>query len=71
MTDLPSTSLPCVIVLGMHRSGTSLLTGSLEAAGLHLGEVNNAARYNPKGNKENESIRNRLQRRKPGTCSNE
>ena len=41
----------------MHRSGTSLLTGSLEAAGLHLGEVNNAARYNPKGNKENESIR--------------
>ena len=57
MTDLPSTPPQCVIVLGMHRSGTSLLTGSLEAAGLHLGEVNNAARYNPKGNKENESIR--------------
>ena len=48
---------PCVIVLGMHRSGTSLLTGSLEAAGLNLGEVNNAATYNRKGNKENESIR--------------
>ena len=47
----------CVIVLGMHRSGTSLLTGSLESAGLHLGEVNNAAPFNRKGNKENESIR--------------
>ena len=34
-----------------------MLTGSLEAAGLHLGEINNAARYNRKGNKENESIR--------------
>ncbi len=41
----------------MHRSGTSLLTGSLEAAGLHLGDVNHAARFNRKGNKENESIR--------------
>ena len=52
-TQLP----PCVIVLGMHRSGTSLLAGSLEAAGLHLGEVNQAAPFNPKGNRENESIR--------------
>ena len=34
-----------------------MLTGSLEAAGLNLGEVNNAAKYNRKGNKENESIR--------------
>ena len=34
-----------------------MLTGSLEAAGLNLGEVNNAATYNRKGNKENESIR--------------
>ena len=41
----------------MHRSGTSLLTGSLEDAGLHLGEVNHAAPFNRKGNKENESIR--------------
>ena len=41
----------------MHRSGTSLLAGSLEAAGLSLGEVNNAAPFNRKGNKENESIR--------------
>ena len=41
----------------MHRSGTSLLAGSLEVAGLYLGEVNNAAAYNRRGNKENESIR--------------
>ena len=41
----------------MHRSGTSLVTGSLEAAGLYLGEVNHAATYNREGNKENESIR--------------
>lgn len=50
-------SPPCVIVLGMHRSGTSLLAGSLEAAGLHLGEVNQAAPFNKKGNKENQPIR--------------
>ena len=46
-----------VIVLGMHRSGTSLLAGSLEAAGLFLGEVNNAAPHNKKGNKENIPLR--------------
>ena len=34
-----------------------MLTGSLEAAGLNLGAVNNAAKFNRKGNKENESIR--------------
>ena len=28
-----------ITILGMHRSGTSALTGSLEAAGLHLGDV--------------------------------
>ena len=57
MADAPATRPPCVIVLGMHRSGTSLLTGSLEAAGLYLGDVNNEAPFNRKGNKENESIR--------------
>ena len=53
----PSAPPPCVIVLGMHRSGTSLLAGSLEAAGLYLGDVNHAAPFNRKGNKENEPIR--------------
>ncbi len=48
---------PCVIVLGMHRSGTSLLLGSLEAGGLYLGDVNHQAPFNKKGNKENEAIR--------------
>ena len=46
-----------ILVLGMHRSGTSLLTGCLQTAGLHLGPVNNAAPHNKKGNKENETIR--------------
>ena len=41
----------------MHRSGTSLLAGSLEAAGLNLGKVNNSAPFNRKGNKENEEFR--------------
>lgn len=45
--------MSCIIVLGMHRSGTSCLTGCLQAHGLYLGEVNNAAPFNKKGNKEN------------------
>ena len=57
MVETISSPPSCVIVLGMHRSGTSLVTGSLEDAGLNLGEVNNAALFNRKGNKENETIR--------------
>jgi len=45
-----------VIILGMHRSGTSCLTGCLEDAGLFLGRVNRHATFNQKGNKENFSI---------------
>ncbi len=41
-----------ICVLGMHRSGTSCLAGSLEQAGVHLGEVVNKSPSNPKGNKE-------------------
>ncbi|MDB2408027.1 sulfotransferase [Jannaschia sp.] len=48
---------PPVIVLGMHRSGTSLVTGRLEAAGVYLGQVNTAAGNNAKGNRENEALR--------------
>jgi len=40
----------------MHRSGTSCLAGSLEMAGLHLGEVNTYAGFNKKGNRENKAI---------------
>ena len=57
MIETISSPPSCVIVLGMHRSGTSLLTGSLEDAGLNLGKANNAAPFNRKGNKENEAIR--------------
>jgi len=45
-----------VIILGMHRSGTSCLAGSLEQAGLHLGQVNTKAPHNAKGNRENRDI---------------
>ena len=45
-----------IIILGMHRSGTSCLAGSLEQAGLYLGEVNRKAPHNAKGNNENQAI---------------
>jgi hypothetical protein len=41
-----------ICVLGMHRSGTSCLAGSLEQQGLFLGDVNTAAPFNRRGNKE-------------------
>ncbi|WP_255347507.1 sulfotransferase [Synechococcus sp. KORDI-100] len=46
-----------VVVLGMHRSGTSLLTGTLQEAGLNLGNVVHAAPHNRKGNRESIAIR--------------
>ncbi len=45
-----------LLILGMHRSGTSCLAGSLEEAGLYLGEVNTAAPHNAKGNRESRAI---------------
>ena len=42
-----------VAVLGMHRSGTSCLTGLLEDAGVYLGNVSKKNPFNPKGNQEN------------------
>lgn len=45
-----------IIVLGMHRSGTSCLAGSLQEAGLFLGDVNTQARFNARGNRENRPI---------------
>ena len=42
-----------ICVLGMHRSGTSCLTGLLEDAGVYLGEVSKKNPYNLKGNQEN------------------
>lgn len=53
MTDHPlSPYASTVLILGMHRSGTSCLAGSLQEAGLYLGEVNTAAPHNAKGNRE-------------------
>ena len=46
-----------VIIVGMHRSGTSCLAGSLEQCGLYLGDVNRSAPFNLRGNCENERIR--------------
>jgi len=41
-----------ILVLGMHRSGTSCLTGILAEVGFHLGGVRQHTRGNPKGNQE-------------------
>ena len=41
-----------IAILGMHRSGTSMLTGSLQEAGLYLGNVYAKNKYNQKGNRE-------------------
>jgi glycosyltransferase involved in cell wall biosynthesis len=46
-----------VAILGMHRSGTSLLAGTLQEAGLFLGDVVTSAPHNQKGNRESLSIR--------------
>ena len=46
-----------IAVLGMHRSGTSLLAGTLQEAGLVLGDVVNSAPHNRKGNRESLLIR--------------
>ncbi|MEM8498525.1 MAG: sulfotransferase [Pseudomonadota bacterium] len=45
-----------VCVIGMHRSGTSCLTGSLQASGLILGKFHEENPYNKKGNRENQDI---------------
>lgn len=46
----------CIVVVGMHRSGTSALTGVLQQAGVYLGDVNNASQDNVKGNKESKQL---------------
>jgi len=47
-----------IVVLGMHRSGTSLLIGLLELHGFQLGEVSHqTSKLKPTGTKENLAIR--------------
>lgn len=43
-------------VLGMHRSGTSWLAGSLQEKGLELGEVSTRDPHNLKGNRESAAV---------------
>lgn len=45
-----------ICVLGMHRSGTSCLTGSLQKSGLTLGKYHARNPYNKKGNRENQDV---------------
>ncbi len=42
----------CFLILGMHRSGTSYLAGTLEEAGVYLGTMDSVREDNQKGNKE-------------------
>jgi hypothetical protein len=45
-----------VAILGMHRSGTSCLTGSLQESGLFLGDCHTWNKHNEKGNRENQKF---------------
>jgi len=45
-----------ICILGMHRSGTSCLAGSLEEAGVYLGDVQRNNPHNLKGNCEHLKI---------------
>ncbi|MCG8413947.1 MAG: hypothetical protein MI746_06990, partial [Pseudomonadales bacterium] len=55
-TDRATDKSRVICVLGMHRSGTSYLTGSLQQAGLELHRVYEANPHNKKGNRENPQI---------------
>ncbi|MFZ1387994.1 MAG: hypothetical protein WBP46_07030 [Thiolinea sp.] len=46
----------CILILGMHRSGTSCLAGSLQQQGVYLGDVHEWNPHNLKGNRENPKI---------------
>lgn len=55
---MKSTSEKMVLILGMHRSGTSSLAGMLKHYGLHLGEdISTNNKHNQKGNQEHFSAR--------------
>lgn len=45
-----------VLLVGMHRSGTSCLAGCLQELGLHLGEVHVRNPHNRKGNRERADV---------------
>ena len=45
-----------VFILGMHRSGTSCLTGTLQQHGLFLGKHHTWNKHNQRGNRENQDV---------------
>ncbi len=54
---MPPAAPPRVLaVLGMHRSGTSWLAGSLESLGVELGEVSTSDPHNRRGNRESPEL---------------
>jgi hypothetical protein len=48
--------MTCICVLGMHRSGTSCLTGIMQSFGVELGEVFTENAANKRGNRENSRV---------------
>ncbi len=48
--------MSAVAIVGMHRSGTSWLAGTLQELGLELGVVDEANPYNARGNREHARI---------------
>ena len=55
-SPFPTSPFRPLLILGMHRSGTSCLAGCLQEAGLYLGNVNTEAGFNKKGNREDRKI---------------
>lgn len=53
---IPEVSRTLVVVLGMHRSGTSCLTGMLQEAGVYLGDVHTKNPHNARGNREHPEV---------------
>lgn len=45
-----------ILVLGMHRSGTSFLAGTLQTYGLYSGTVHEWSKHNRRGNRENPDV---------------
>ena len=52
----PSANERILAVVGMHRSGTSCLAGTLMECGVEFGQVSRQNRFNAKGNNENQAI---------------
>lgn len=48
--------MSCFVILGMHRSGTSCLTGTLQECGIELGNVHVKNPFNLRGNREHPAV---------------